>query len=455
MSSHERVEVQGDAQLRVAIVGGGWAGLAAAVELASGGVQVTVFESARQLGGRARSVDVGAAASALRLDNGQHILIGAYRETLRLMREVGADPERLLLRRPLELHHPGSAAAPAFSLRLPRLPAPWHLALGLLGARGVSLAEKIAAARFMRRLEARRWTLPEDESVAALLQRERQGPRLRRYFWEPLCLSALNTPAADASAQVFVNVLRDSLAGASDATDLLLPATDLDRVFAAPAAAFVVAHGGEIRLASRVRAIEADGAQWLVSVDGSGDEDQRERFDQVVVATGAPAAARLLAPWPGLAAPCAALEHAPIGTLYLGYPPAVRLPLPMLGLEQAAALGQWVFDRGQLCGTAGVLAFVFSGSGAWEAHDADELARRLHRELESALGRALPTPTWRQLIRERRATFVCRPGLARPGCRTGIPGLWLAGDFVWAGYPSTLEGAVRSGVAAAHEILRR
>lgn len=453
MSAHAEVEVRADARLRVAIVGGGWAGLAAAVELASAGVQVTVFESARQLGGRARSVEVGTASAPLRVDNGQHILIGAYCETLRLMREVGADPERLLLRRPLELHHPGSAAAPAFSLRLPRLPAPWHLALGLLGARGVSLSEKIAAARFMRRLEARQWTLPEDESVAALLQAEKQGPRLRRYFWEPLCLSALNTPAADASAQVFVNVLRDSLAGASDATDLLLPAADLERVFAAPAASFVAARGGAIRLSSRVRAIEADGSQWLVTVDGSGD--QRERFEQVVVATAAPAAARLLAPWPALAGPCAALEHAPIGTLYLGYPPEVRLPLPMLGLEQAVALGQWVFDRGQLCGTDGVLAFVFSGSGAWEAHDADELARRLHRELESALGRALPAPTWRQLIRERRATFVCRPGLARPGCRTGVPGLWLAGDFVWAGYPSTLEGAVRSGVAAAHEILRR
>ena len=133
--------------MKAAIVGAGWAGLSAAVELAQAGFRVTVFEAARQLGGRARSVEV----QGHRLDNGQHLLVGAYRETLRLMRQVGADPDRLLKRLPLELSFPGGPLP--FRMRLPRLPSPWHLAAGLLTARGASLAEKISAARCMRSLQ--------------------------------------------------------------------------------------------------------------------------------------------------------------------------------------------------------------------------------------------------------------------------------------------------------------
>ncbi|WP_228273713.1 hydroxysqualene dehydroxylase HpnE [Rhodocyclus tenuis] len=466
---------------RVAIVGGGWAGLAAGVELAAAGVPVVVFEAARSLGGRARSVD---RADGSRLDNGQHILLGAYSETLRLMQRVGADPERLLHRQALDLRYPGSASAAPFRLHLPRLPAPLHLAVGLLAAEGLTFADRLAAVRFMRSLQTRAWTLPADESVAALLEREGQGKRgsrLRRRLWEPLCLSALNTPACEASAQVFVNVLRDSLGGTRAATDLLLPAADLGRIFPEPAAAFIAAHRGEVRVSTRVSSIEVDDSSGAFIVRSTaagaadaggahaaaGDDGGGERFAQIIVATAAPAAARLLAPWPAIAAPFAALTQAPIGTLYLGYPPEVRLPFPLLGLDGegggAAALagqpadqtplGQWVFDRGQLCATPGVLSFVLSGSGAWEAFDAAALGQRLQRELETALGERLPPPLWRQLISERRATFDCLPGLARPACRTAQHGLWLAGDFVCAGYPATLEGAVRSGVAAARAIL--
>ena len=119
--------------MRTAIIGGGWAGLAAAIELCAAGGEVTVFESAKQLGGRARRVDIHGHA----LDNGQHILVGAYRETLRLMNAIGADGERLLRRIPLELAYPGAG----FRMKLPRLPAPLHLAFGLLNASGCTWAE--------------------------------------------------------------------------------------------------------------------------------------------------------------------------------------------------------------------------------------------------------------------------------------------------------------------------
>ncbi|RDE52597.1 MAG: FAD-dependent oxidoreductase [Candidatus Accumulibacter meliphilus] len=430
--------------MRAAIVGGGWAGLAAAVELARSGAQVTLFEAARQLGGRARSVET----HGQRLDNGQHLLIGAYRETLGLMKEVGADPERLLKRLPLELNFPAGRDS-HFRMRLPRLPAPWHLAAGLLGARGVGFAEKIGAVRFMRFLQGVRYRLDADCTVSALLDRHHQHGPLRRYLWEALCLAALNTAPEQASAQIFVNTLRDTLGGGRAATDLLLPATDLEQVFPAAAARCIVAHGGKIRLATRIESI--------ASIDHHF-ELAGERFDCVVVAVGPQHAAPLLAGQPATAESArllAGYRFEPIATVYCGYPPQLRLPFPMLGLtaQNSGQIGQWVFDRGMLCGTPGVIAFVLSGHGAWEKLDKPTLVAQLDSELSAALCTRLPAIEWQQVIREQRATFSCRPGLHRPATRTARSGLWLAGDYVCADYPATLEAAVRSGLAAARGML--
>ncbi len=427
--------------MRAAIIGGGWAGLAAAVELATAGVQVTVFEAARQLGGRARSVEI----QGRRLDNGQHILVGAYRETLRLMQAVGADPNRLLKRLPLELSFPARQPVP-FHLRLPRLPSPLHLAAGLLMARGVGLGEKFRAVRFLRRLQDTGYRIGEDCTVAALLDRHDQHGSLRRYLWQPLCLAALNTAPEQASAQIFVNTLRDSLGGERAAADLLLPAADLDCLFPAAAARFIRSQGGEIRLSARVKGIDQG-----PSVGG-------ERFDCAVLAVGPQHAAALLATHAAataLAQVLADYRFEPIGTVYCGYPPQVRLPFPMLGLDdrRPGPVGQWVFDRGILCGSAGLMAFVLSGHGAWEGLDNAALVATLHGQLAAALPAQLPPPLWHQVIREQRATFSCRPGLRRPASRTALAGCWLAGDYVCAEYPATLEAAVRSGVAAAREIL--
>ncbi|MBK7424888.1 MAG: FAD-dependent oxidoreductase [Propionivibrio sp.] len=419
--------------MKVAVIGGGWAGLAAAVELVAAGADVTVFEAAKQLGGRARSVET----HGHRLDNGQHLLIGAYRETLRLIQTVGANPEHLLRRLPLDLHYPGAG----FRLRLPRLPA-LNLAIGLFTAQGASLGEKFAAVRFMRYLQGCNYRLATDGTVAELLDRHGQQGKLRRYLWEPLCLAALNTAAHHASAQIFANVLRDSLGGTRADTDLLLPAADLDRVFPSAAADYVRAHGGKIRLATRVEQIRPQ-----LHIEG-------ELFDRVILAVSPQHAASLLAGQPETAAIAAMLAeytYEPIGTAYAGYPPEVSLPCPMLGLDagREGSLGQWVFDRGTLCATPGVMSFVLSAQGAWDQRDNETLATLLHGELEELLARKLPRPLWNCVIRERRATFSCRPDLPRPAAQTPLQDLWLAGDYTCADYPATLEGAVRSGIAAA------
>ena len=431
--------------LKVAVVGGGWAGIAAAVELTAAGAQVVVFEAARQLGGRARSV----AINGQTLDNGQHLLLGAYRQTLRLMQIVGADAEKLLKRTTLDLYYPGAGRG-GLRLRLPRLPSPLNLAVGLFTMPGASLTEKLGAVRLIRALQRSNYRLAADCSVSELLDSHRQHGRLRRLLWEALCLAALNTAPQHASAQIFANVLRDSLGGSQADTDLLLPAADLDRVFAQPAADHIRRHHGEIRVSSRVEHIAPDGDRLAI-----GDE----RFDRVILATAPQHAAKLLAAHPATAptaALLAAYAYEPIGTLYAQYPSEQRLPLPMLGLDDGAAgtLGQWVIDRGQLNGTPGLIAFVLSAGGDWDEMDSAPLLAALHRELERSLGRPLPQALWHQLIRERRATFSCRPNLPRPTAATALPGLWLAGDYVCADYPATLEGALRSGIAAAAGALR-
>jgi predicted NAD/FAD-dependent oxidoreductase len=146
-----------------------------------------------------------------------------------------------------------------------------------------------------------------------------------------------------------------------------------------------------------------------------------------------------------------AYHFEPIGTLYLAYPNTFRLPFPMLGMS--GPIGQWVFDRGCQEGTNVIMGCVLSAQGAWDERDDDALTAALHDELQETLGRALPAPDWRRVIRERRATFSCRPDLPRPPAKTALPGVWLAGDYVYAGYPATLEGAVRSGCRVAQDIL--
>jgi len=399
---------------RVAIVGAGYAGLASAVTLAERGVPVTLYESGAVPGGRARRI----LAQGEVLDNGQHILVGAYAELLGLMRRVGV-PGGAVLRLPLELRYAGG-----FALRAARLPPPLGLLGALLAARGLPLGERVGAVRFMLALRRARFRAGAALTVEQLLRAHRQDGRIAHFVWRPLCLSALNTPPARASAAAFLAVLRDTLAGAAGAADLLLPRVDLSRLFPEPAAAWLAARGGELRLNERVRDIET----------------LRREHAAVIVAVGPH---QLEAIAPGLAPRYA---YQPIFTCYLQYPERVQLPLPMLGLD--AGLVQWVFDRGALLGERGRLACVISAEGEHQRMSHAALAAACARELAQALP-ALPAPRWSRVIAEKRATVECAPGRARIGPETPWPDVLLAGDYVDPEYPPTLEAAARSGVRAA------
>ncbi len=416
----------------VAIVGGGWAGLAAAVALAAHGRAVTLLEAAPKLGGRARSV----AWDDIRIDNGQHLFIGAYRETVRLMRLVGSADR--LERRALQL------VLPDFRLNLPRLPAPLHLATGLLSAQGLRQAEKWSAAAFMQTLRRRRFRLPQDITAAQLLAQHRQPARLIDALWAPICVAALNTPLAEASAQVFCNVLRDSLAGARADSDFLFNRGDLDALFPAPAAAFISRRGGEVRLRTRVGAVTRVGRSYALS----GTD---VCADQVILAVHPARLPALLAQLPEMSAICGQVGGygwQPIHTTWLRFAAPVRLPYPMLAL--GGGQSPWVFDRHDLA--PGLLSVVVSAEGPHLALPHTVLRDRYLTRLQALLG-PLPALVNYKVIVEKRATYRCTPGMPRPEPVTPLPGLYLAGDYVRGDYPATIEGAVRSGVECARLIL--
>jgi squalene-associated FAD-dependent desaturase len=424
--------------LEVAVIGGGYAGMAAAVTLATRGVPVTVFENARQLGGRAR----GVWHHNTQLDNGQHILLGCYRQTLDIIRLVGGNIEQDFLRLPLQL-----TLHRHFSLHAPRLPAPWHTLLGLLGAQGLSWAERVNAIWFMLALRRSNFTLAQDISVQDLLHAHHQSAAAVRYLWRPICISALNTPLHTASAQVLLNVLRDSLNGTRNDSDMLLPRLDFTALFPQRAADYVRRHGGSVFTSCDVEEIVPfeDGIE-LSTAAGT------RRFSHVICAVAPVAAARLLQTIPQLmplAAQIAAIAHQPIYTIYLQYSPHIRLPQPMLGLDGGVA--QWLFDRGQIGGQHGLIAAVISAEGLHQKMSHEQLAQAVIQELRKQLG-ITATPLWHQTIAEKRATFSCTAGLVRPPQITPLNNIFLAGDYTAGGYPATLEGAVRSGIHCANLI---
>ncbi len=450
-------------QLSVGIIGGGYAGMAAAVALAARGIPVTVFEGARQLGGRARGVphfevspranDARAQSPArdphhrvgqseLMLDNGQHILLGCYRQTLRLIEKVGGHIERDFLRLPLQL-----ALHNRFELKAASLPAPLHLLGGLLTAKGLSPAQRLSAARFMLAMRRSRFALSRDTTALELLRARRQDEELIRLLWEPICISALNTPVHKASAQVLLNVLRDSLNGIRADSDMLLPRLDFTALFPARAAEYIARCGGKVIDSCKVEAIEPCGEEiQLRSAQGS------HRFTHAICAASPANTARLFRAVPALACVAArieALAFQPIYTVYLQYPEDIHLPHPMVGLD--GCMAQWLFDRGQIAGQGGLIAAVISAEGAHQELELEALARRVASELREHLG-ITAMPLWHQVIAEKRATFACEPNLDRPSHLTPLRTVLLAGDYPAGDYPATLEGATISGVRCAEAI---
>lgn len=441
---------------RIAVIGAGWAGAACAWQLTRQGFDVTVFESGPTLGGRARCVH----APWGQVDNGQHLLIGAYTETLQLMTALGLDTKDCFYRQDLRFQ----SLDRQFNFGYWALPTPWHQLGVALGGRGLSWRDKLALLRLMRRLKKQGWQLPSGQTVAQLLQHFDQSELLIERLWRPLCIAALNTPIDDACAHVFAAVLRDSLGAGRDSTQLLIPLKDMTQLWVQEALKDINYHTG-----TPIQQLQYDKNQrlWLFS-----QKDQAALgapFDYCVIATQVPPAMRLLQSLTATTAPqqetlstLGDIRFNPIATLYLQPESPWTLPTPMsLLFEDRAQLhyGQWVFNHAALPNSFAkdTISIVISDAAPLRAHPKEQIVDALIQQLKSQLPDAthpLPPITNSMLITEQRATFWAAPQLKRPKAKSPWPGIYFAADWVDSDYPAVLEGAVRSGLQTAQLISR-
>ena len=431
----------------VAVVGGGLAGMAAALDCADAGAAVTLFESRGALGGAAASQS----RDGLTLDTGQHVFLRCCTAYRTFLERIGAASlTQLQERLEIDVVAPGGRSA---RLRRVALPAPLHLGPALARYRPLSRGERLAAARAA--LAARRLD-PDDPALDARtlgdwLTEHGQSERAVRRLWDLFVLSALNLRAADASLALAATVLRTGLLERADAGDIGLARLPLSELHDRRAAAALLAAGVDVRLGARVTAIEPDGRGLRVACPG-GDLDAAA----VVVAVPAQRAVGLV-PDGAFADPeaLARLGSSPIVNVHVIY------DRPVTGLAMAAAVDspvQWVFDRSQASGVSGrqYLALSLSDATALIDRSADELRAQFLPALEELFPAARQANVaWFGVTRARHATFRQAPGAqgTRPGAATGVPGLYLAGAFTDTGWPATMEGAVRSGHTAARLVL--
>lgn len=412
----------------VAVIGAGWAGLAAATHAVELGLRVHLYEMARHVGGRARSVTQGGVTQ----DNGQHILVGAYRDTLALMRMVGVEPDQVLHRMPLTLAYPDGSG-----LRLPPGPAVSSFAKAVVAWHSLRWTDRLGLLAWAGAQRWRSFRCPPGTTVAEL---GKTCPRKAyQELIEPLCVAALNTPADTADAQVLLTVLRDALFGPPGAADMLLPKAPLDDLLPAPALQWLARHGATISTGSRVMQLALEGDK--VTVD-------QVLYDHVIVATPPGEASRLTAALsPAWSQTSSAFAYQPIVTAWLRAP-GVRWRQPIMAFRGDSGPAQFGFELGQLGGEAGEFAMVISGAEKWVQAGSEPTAAALLAQWKAAFPHDREGVKWHGSRVEKRATFACTPGLIRPPLDIH-PQVSAAGDYIRGPYPATLEGAVRSGIAAA------
>jgi squalene-associated FAD-dependent desaturase len=410
---------------RAHVVGAGLAGLAAAAALATAGRHVTLYESSDHAGGRCRSYDD--AELGLRIDNGNHLLLSGNRSALAYLRLIGALDT---------FEAPGEAAFPfvdlqsgeRWCLRPNRGSLPWWVLAPARRVPGSKALDYLAALR-----------LRESQPDATVAGRLDTTSILYRRLWQPVAVAALNTAAEDGSALLFWQVLNETLGSGAAACRPMLPRQGLSESLVDPALAMLQGRNSEIQFGARLRAIVfADGRVAGLAFD-AGTVDVSEN-DWLVLAVPPAVAARLV---PELIVPD---DHAPIVNAHYRAPAPAAAPA-FIGLIGGTA--EWVFRKRE------VLSVTVSAADSLVDRPADELAQILWRDVVKALGLppqpALPPS---RIVKERRATFRATPAQLkkRPGTATRWNNLLLAGDYVDTGLPATIEGAIRSGLAAAEAV---
>ncbi len=434
---------------RVAVIGGGLAGITAALRCADAGCQVTVFEARPQLGGLTHSFRRG----ELRVDNGQHVFLRCCTSYRSLLRRLGvADRVELQPRLAIPVRSPNRERL--VWLRRTALPAPLHLAASLLRYRPLSTLERMRfalAAVALRRVDP---THPEtdEQNFGTWLRRHGQSDRAIAALWELVGVATLNARADQASLSLAATVFQEGLLTDAAAADIGWSLVPLRKLHGDPAQACLGAVGAQVRTGVAVRGIESRDGRWRLITDGA-----RATVDRVILAVP-PAAAEQLLPEGSLSLPAGwshRLGSVPIVNVH------VVLDRPVLDEPFIAGVDtpvQWVFDRTAQSGLATGQYLAVSLSAADDQVNTPTAA--LRAQFLPALAALLPAMRDAQVrdffvTRERHATFRPAPGTAalRPPAVTAARGLFLAGAWTATGWPATMEGAVRSGAAAATALL--
>jgi len=433
----------------VVIVGAGWAGLATACYLADQNIPVTLIESAKHLGGRARK----STSRTQVLDNGQHLMIGAYTEMLKLLELIGTDESEVFLRtnQNLKLLN-GKYLETVIDLKLPSLPSPLNLVAGLLFSKGMSLKEKLTVLVNFDKLLKNKLTTATDITVQNWLQTA-DLPEKYISFLDSLCLAAMNTQAVNASAMAFQNVLNETFNGPKGSTDLLIPAVNLGNVLPAPARLFLSSKNARILTPHKVTHLQ-EGSGLIKHVI---TEEHQLKSAAVVLATPAHITSQFLKPFESCNELCHHLDqlrYEPITTVYLRYNADCQIPENIIGVTGTTS--EWIFDR-RICEQPGMIAVVISSSGSHMDLDNKDLSLVIRNEL-AVLYPDWPKPNASWVIREKRATFSCTPDSAkhRPASKTPIQNLFLSGDYLVNNeqyLPATLETAIRNAKACAEEVV--
>ena len=410
----------------VHIVGAGLAGLAAAVRLTAEGRLIALYESSQHAGGRCRSyLD---AELGCRIDNGNHLLLSGNTAALAYVERIGALDT---FDRPAEAEIPfiDVASGERWALRPNQGALPWWL---------LNSARRVPGTRprdYLEALKLRR--APAEATVAAVLD---PTSRLFRRLWRPLAVAALNTAAEDGSARLFGRVLAETLGRGGAACRALIPHQGLSESLIDPALAMLRGCGADIRFGARLRGLAfANGRVAELSFEGGAIA--LDGADSVIIAVPANAAARLV---PGLTVPD---DHAPIVNAHF------RCVAPADSPAFAGIIGgtaEWVFRKRE------VLSVTVSAADRLVDLPGEELRAMLWRDVALAYGISRdPVPPAR-IVKERRATFRATPAQLerRPASTTRWNNLHLAGDYVDTDLPATIEGAIRSGFAAADRVLR-
>ena len=443
-----------DGDRRVAVVGGGLAGLTAALALADAGCAVTLLEARPRLGGLTTSFRRSSPAGELDVDTGQHVFLRCCTAYLDLVDRLGVrDRVHLQPRLDIPVRTPGDDRT--WRLRRSGAPAPFHLSGSLARYSVLSAADRVRAVRGALALRAvdRDDPATDAQSFGGWLARHGQNERTTAAMWDLVGIATLNARAEEASLALAATVFQDGLLSDAAAADIGWALVPLGELHGTAGERALTAAGADVRTGAKVAGVTPADGGWTVDVRGGAPLD----VDGVVLAAPPPVTASLL--------PSGALDVPTDWADRLGAVPIVNVHVvfdrPVLDEPFLATVGspvQWVFDRTRQSGLTDGQYLAVSLSAA--ADLVDRPAAELVDELLTALRALLPAAAGAQVrdafvTRERTATFAPLPGNAavRPGPRTRAHGLVLAGAWTATGWPATMEGAVRSGAAAAQALL--